>query len=129
MLFKNTKTAFSLKKNIELKRAYLLFKIISYPFLVNLGKFLVMISVKLRLPVEHLIRLSVFDQFCGGIDEKDSLKIVNLLATKNVKSYLHYSVEGASLEKDYDNCLASTIKTLEDQPVVLIKFFTLIIQI
>ena len=113
MLFKNTKTAFSLKKNIELKRAYLLFKIISYPFLVNLGKFLVMISVKLRLPVEHLIRLSVFDQFCGGIDEKDSLKIVNLLATKNVKSYLHYSVEGASLEKDYDNCLASTIKTLE----------------
>jgi len=113
MFFKNTKIGFSLKNNIELKRAYLLFKLISYPLLVNLGKFLVMISVKLRLPVEYLIRVSVFDQFCAGIDERDSLKIVNLLATKKVKSYLHYSVERASFEKDFDNCLASTIKTLE----------------
>jgi len=113
MLFKNTEIAFSLKNNIELKRAYFLFKLISYPLLVSLGKFLIMISVKFRLPVERLIRLSVFDQFCAGTDEKDSVKIVNLLATKKVKSYLHYSVEGASFEKDYDNCLASTLKTLE----------------
>ena len=105
MSFKNTKTAFSLKNNAELKRAYFLFKLISYPFLVRLGNFLVMMSVKLRLPVDSLIRLSVFDQFCAGIDEKDSVKIVNLLATKNVKSYLHYSVEGANSENDYDNCL------------------------
>ena len=113
MSFKNTKTAFSLKNNAELKRAYFLFKLISYPFLVRLGNFLVMMSVKLRLPVDSLIRLSVFDQFCAGIDEKDSVKIVNLLATKNVKSYLHYSVEGANSENDYDNCLESTLKTLE----------------
>jgi|TARA_B110000196_G_scaffold37425_1_gene27943 proline dehydrogenase len=113
MSFKSTKTAFSIKNNFELKRAYLLFKLISYPFLVGLGKFLIMISVKLRLPVDGLIRLFVFDHFCAGIDEKDSIKIVNLLATKNVKSYLHYSVEGANSEKDYDDCLNSTIKTLE----------------
>ena len=113
MSFKSTKTAFSIKNNFELKRAYLLFKLISYPFLVGLGKFLIMISVKLRLPVDGLIRLFVFDHFCAGIDEKDSIKIVNLLANKNVKSYLHYSVEGANSEKDYDDCLNSTIKTLE----------------
>lgn len=113
MIFKNTETAFSLKNNIELRRAYLLFKLISYPFLVNLGKFIIMISVKLRLPVNGLIRLTVFDQFCAGIDEKDSLKVVNLLATKNVKSYLHYSVEGANSEKDYDKCLYSTLETLK----------------
>ena len=72
-----------------------------------------MISVKLRLPVNGLIRLTVFDQFCAGSDEKDSLKVVDLLATKNVKSYLHYSVEGADSERDYDNCLYSTLETLK----------------
>ena len=112
MRFKNTKTAFSLKNNIELRRAYVLFKLISYPFLVSIGKFIILISVKLRLPVNGLIRLTVFDQFCAGIDEKDSLKVVDLLATKNVKSYLHYSVEGADSERDYDNCLYSTLETL-----------------
>ena len=112
MRFNNTETAFSLKNNIELRRAYFLFKLITYPILVTLGKFLIMISVKLKLPVDRIIRLTVFDQFCAGIDEKDSLKIVNLLSTKNVKSYLHYSVEGAISEKDYDNCLNTTLKTL-----------------
>ena len=113
MSFKNTKTAFSVKSNSELRRAYLLFKLITYPYLVSLGKFIITISVKLRLPIDGLIRVLVFDHFCAGIDEKDSMKIVNQLATKNVKSYLHYSVEGADSEKNFDSCLDSTIKTLE----------------
>ena len=109
MSFKNTETAFSLKNNIELRRAYFLFKLISYPFLVSIGKFIITVCVKLRLPIDKLIRISVFDQFCAGVDERDSIKIVDLLASKNVKSYLHYSVEGADTEKDYDNCLDSTL--------------------
>ena len=113
MSFKNTETAFSLKNNIELRRAYFLFKLISYPFLVSIGKFIITVCVKLRLPIDKLIRISVFDQFCAGVDERDSIKIVDLLASKNVKSYLHYSVEGADTEKDYDNCLNSTLDTID----------------
>ena len=113
MRFKNTETAFSLKNNLELKRAYFLFKLISYPFLVSIGKYLILVSIKLKLPIDKIIRYTIFDQFCAGIDENDSVKIVNLLATKNVKSYLHYSVEGANSEKDYDKCLKSTLETLK----------------
>tara|TARA_Y100001960_G_scaffold237857_1_gene250734 strand:+ start:2401 stop:3396 length:996 start_codon:yes stop_codon:yes gene_type:complete len=57
--------------------------------------------------------MTVFDQFCAGVNTKDSMKVVNLLGSKNVKSYLHYSVEAANTEKDYDDCLSSTLDTLE----------------
>ena len=111
--FDDTETAFELKSNNELKRAYFLFKIISYPFLVTLGKLIVSVSIKFRLPVDLLIKKTVFDHFCAGIDDSDSIRVVSLLASKNVNSYLHYSVEAAQSEETYEKCLKSTLKTIE----------------
>ena len=84
-LFDNTQIAFSLKSDTELDRAYFLFKLIANEPLVRIGTAVTNFAIKASLPVEGLIRATVFDHFCGGVNEDDSLKVVDKLFTKGVK--------------------------------------------
>ena len=113
--FDDTETAFELKSNIELKRAYFLFKIISYPFLVTLGKLIVSVSIKFRLPVDLLIKKTVFDHFCAGIDDSDSIRVVSLLASKNVKKVNIFSRLLKSLNYLIWGCLLYTSPSPRDR--------------
>ena len=113
MLLDNTKNGFILKSNFELKKAYILFKVISSRTLTNLGKNLLELSLKLKLPVLFIIRATVFRQFCSGENLHESYETVKKLNKKNVKSYLHYSVEGLENEKTYDNSLNEVVKSIE----------------
>jgi proline dehydrogenase len=112
-LFDNTQVAFSLKSDTELKRAYFLFNMIGSQPLVKIGTALTHFALKAHLPVEGLIRATVFDHFCGGVTEKDCLKVVDKLYTKGVSSVLDYSVEGKEEEAQFDAALAMTLKTIE----------------
>ena len=113
MLLDNTKNGFILKSNFELKKAYILFKVISSRTLTNLGKNLLELSLKLKLPVLFVVRATVFRQFCSGENLQESYETVKKLNKKNVKSYLHYSVEGLENEKTYDNSLNEVVKSIE----------------
>ena len=113
MLLDNTKNGFILKSNFELKKAYILFKVISSRTLTNLGKNLLELSLKLKLPVLSIVRATVFRQFCSGENLQESYETVKKLNKKNVKSYLHYSVEGLENEKTYDNSLNEVVKSIE----------------
>jgi proline dehydrogenase len=112
-IFNNTQIAFSLKSNAELNRAYLLFKMIANPTLVAIGTSLTNFGLKLNLPIEGIIRKTVFDHFCGGVNEDDCLKVVDQMYTKGVSSVLDYSVEGKEEEAQFDACLEMTLKTIE----------------
>ena len=113
MLLDNTRNGFILKSNFELKKAYILFKVISSRTLTNLGKNLLELSLKLKLPVLFIVRATVFRQFCSGENLQESYETVKKLNKKNVKSYLHYSVEGLENEKTYDNSLNEVVKSIE----------------
>ena len=113
MLLDNTKNGFSLKSNFELKKAYFLFKIISNKSLTNIGKKALELSLKLRLPILFLVKGTVFEQFCSGETLDESFKTVKRLYDKNVKSYLHYSVEGLENEESYDTSLNEVIDSIE----------------
>ncbi len=112
-IFNNTEIAFSLKNNAELNRAYFLFKMISKPTLVKMGSSLAHFAIKYKLPVEGMIRKTVFDHFCGGVSEDDCLSVVDKMYTKKVSSVLDYSVEGKESEEQFDAALAMTLKTIE----------------
>ncbi len=112
-IFNNTEVAFSLKNNAELNRAFFLFKMIAIQPLVRIGTALTNFALKLNLPVEGIIRASVFDHFCGGITEKDCLKVVDKMYTKGVSSVLDYSVEGKENEAQFDAAVEMTLKTIE----------------
>jgi proline dehydrogenase len=112
-IFNNTKFAFALKSDSELDRAYFLFKMIDNQPLVRIGTAVTNFAIKANLPVERLIRATVFDHFCGGVNEDDCLSVVDKMFTKGVSSVLDYSVEGKEEEGQFDAALQMTLKTIE----------------
>lgn len=112
-IFDNTQVAFSLKSDTELDRAYFLFKLIDSQPLVRIGTAVTNFAIKAHLPVEGLIRATVFDHFCGGVNEVDCLSVVDKMFTKGVSSVLDYSVEGKEEEEQFDAALEMTLKTIE----------------
>ena len=112
-IFNDTHVAFSLKSDTELDRAYFLFKLIDSQPLVRIGTAVTNFAIKAHLPVEGLIRATVFDHFCGGVSEDDCLSVVDKMYTKGVSSVLDYSVEGKEEEAQFDAALEMTLKTIE----------------
>ena len=112
-IFNNSQIAFALKSDTELDRAYFLFKLINSQPLVRIGTAVTNFAIKANLPVESLIRATVFDHFCGGVNEDDCLTVVDKMFTKGVSSVLDYSVEGKEEENQFDAALEMTLKTIE----------------
>ena len=112
-IFNNTQNAFSLKSDTELDRAYFLFKMISIQPLVRIGTAVTNFALNLNLPVEGLIRATVFDHFCGGISEDDCIPVVDKMFTKGVSSVLDYSVEGKEDEAHFDDAMHMTLKIID----------------
>ncbi len=112
-LFDNTETAFALKSDSELERAYFLFKMIANEPLVRIGTAVTNFAIKAHLPVQGLIRATVFDHFCGGVSEEDCLPVVDKMYLKKVCSVLDYSVEGKEEETQFDSVLKKTKELLE----------------
>lgn len=111
--FENTAIAFDLKTDSELERAYFLFKLIANEPLVRIGTAVTNFALKAHLPVEGLIRATVFDHFCGGTTEEDCLEVIDKMFQKGVCSILDYSVEGKEMEAQFDFALKKTLDVLD----------------
>lgn len=105
-IFENTEVAFALKSDSELERAYFLFKMIASEPLVKIGTAATKFALNINLPVEGLIRSTVFDHFCGGVNEEDCLPTVDKLYEAGVHAVLDYSVEGKETQEQFDMTLA-----------------------
>jgi len=112
-LFDNTEVAFAIKSNAELDRAYYLFEMIKRQPLVKIGSAVTKFALKAYLPVEGIIRVTVFDHFCGGVTEKDCMPIIDKMYTKNVHSVLDYSAEGKQVEEHFDLAMSKTLNTIK----------------
>ena len=112
-VFENTETAFALKSDAELERAYFLFKLISIEPLVKIGTSVTNFAIKAKLPVEGLIRTTVFDHFCGGVSESDCMPVVEKMWSMGVSTILDYSVEGKDTEDPLDDALAKTLEIMD----------------
>lgn len=100
--FDDTKTAFDIRSNKELKRSHFVFNTMKHPWMVKTGIFLTKIVLALRLPFKGIIRSTLFNQFCGGESIDGCVKTVKKLGQYNVHTILDYSVEGASIEQVFD---------------------------
>jgi len=112
-IFDNTKTAFVLKTNAELDRAYYLFEMIKRETLVKIGTAMTKFALKTHLPVEGLIRATVFDHFCGGVTELDCMPVIEKMYAENVHSVLDYSVEGKEDEAQFDLAMEKTLNNIK----------------
>ncbi len=111
-IFEDTAIAFSLKTDSELERAYFLFKMIANEPLVRIGTAVTNFALKAHLPVDGLIRATVFDHFCGGVNEEDCMPLVDRMFEKGVCSVLDYSVEGKEEEEQFDLAMEKILNIL-----------------
>lgn len=111
--FENTAIAFELKTDSQLERAYFLFKMIANEPLVKIGTAVTNFAIKAHLPVEGLIRATVFDHFCGGVSEKDCLSVIENMFEKGVCSILDYSAEGKEVDNQFDFAMEKTLEILD----------------
>lgn len=110
--FSNTHIAFQTKSNKELRNSYMLFKAISYNWLVQVGPKIVDFGFSIGLPIKGIIKKTVFHQFCGGENIQDCEKAIQLMHQYNVGTILDYSVEGEEREEVFETTAQEIIKTI-----------------
>jgi proline dehydrogenase len=110
--FDNTKIAFSGKSNKDLNRSYWLFKMVSNSMFVSVGKHLTTFAIKVALPINGLIKATIFKQFCGGETIEECDKTITDLAKFNIGAILDFSVEGKVKEEDFDSSTNEIIATI-----------------
>ena len=111
--FDNTEVAFSAKSSNDLNRSYWLFKLVSNPTFVNIGKSLTSFAIKTHLPIKGMIKATIFKQFCGGETIEECENTVRQLGKFNIGTILDYSVEGNESEEAFEGCMHETIATVK----------------
>lgn len=111
--FDDTETAFISKSNADLNRAVVLFKMISYNWLVRMSPPFVNFAIWAHLPIKGLIKATIFRHFCGGESIDDCQRTIESLSKFNIGTILDYSVEGKESEADFDLGLKQTLATVQ----------------
>ncbi|MFA7081871.1 MAG: proline dehydrogenase family protein [Bacteroidales bacterium] len=111
--FNNSEISFKNKKSKELREAYLLFKVMNNPFMVKIGKHLVNIAFTLHLPIQWIIRNTIYKYFVGGRSIEDCAKTVDKLSKSNIGTILDYAAEGEEKEEFFDNTFEQVMKTID----------------
>lgn len=111
--FNDTETAFTIKSDRQLKKAYWLFKLVANRSLVSFGKGVSSLAVKLGLPIKGIVKSTVYDQFVGGETIKECGAIIDTLEKHKVYCILDYSIEGKETEEAFDHTRDKTIETIE----------------
>lgn len=124
--FDNTEVAFAGKSNKDLQWSYRLFKILGRNWMMKFGKLATNAALAMRLPINGMIKKTIFKQFCGGetIQECDS-KIADL-GKFGIGTILDYSVEGKNEEQELDgtkNEIIATIKRASKDPNIPFSVF------
>jgi len=110
--FKNTEIAFQHKSDFDLARSYLIFLLTKSPFLVKFLSRTAKLFLSLGLPIEPIIKATVFKQFCGGETREEYQKVIDQLARAGIGAILDYSVEGEGDEAEFEHTAQAIIKTI-----------------
>ncbi|MCO6510561.1 MAG: proline dehydrogenase family protein [Aridibacter famidurans] len=111
--FQDTETAFKDKSDAELREKYRLFKLMNSPILNGIGTRSAEFALSIGLPVEWLIKRTIFEQFCGGETIEECQATIDRLGNSGIGAILDYSVEGKTTEADFDFGKEEVIRNLD----------------
>jgi len=109
----NTQNAFAYKSNADLRKARFLFTVIQNPLVVSLATSVTPLLMKSGLPINGLIRSTIFKQFVGGETLEDSARVTKQLGAYGVQVILDYGVEAKEGEENFDNVADKIIEAVE----------------
>ena len=72
-----------------------------------------LLSLRLGLPVEWLIKQTIFEQFCGGTTLLNSQPTIDELAKFGVQSILDYGAEGKEQEEDFNRTMREIMEAIK----------------
>ena len=110
--FQDTKTAFKLRSNADLRRARFLFNSIGNASLVKAGSAMALWALRIQLPIKSLVKATVFKQFCGGETIEECTQVIKGMNSAGVQSILDFSIEGKESDHDFDKTTQITIDTI-----------------
>jgi proline dehydrogenase len=110
--FKDTEIAFQHKTDFDIARSYLIFSLTKSPFLVKFLSRTAKLFLSMGLPIEPIIKATVFKQFCGGEKPEEYQKVIAQLARAGIGAILDYSVEGEGNEADFELTAQAIIQTI-----------------
>ena len=113
VFFEDTSVAFASKSNAQLRKTYWLFSVMNQARVVNLGTFFIKLALKLHLPIKNIIRVTIFEQFCGGETISDCNLTITSLGASHIGTILDYSVEGEDKEESFDSTVDETLRMIE----------------
>jgi len=111
--FEDTAIAFRYKSDWELRKANFIFTVINHPFISSLATGAVKLGMSWGLPIEGLVRSTVFEHFCGGENIEKTDRSIRRLAEHQVKTILDYSVEGEKTEAGFDKTTEEILRTFD----------------
>ncbi|KAF0199150.1 MAG: proline dehydrogenase [Bacteroidetes bacterium] len=124
--FDDTRIAFISKSDAELRRARLLFNVMAGPLLVNIGKSLIGFALKAGIPVDWIVKPTIYRHFVGGTSLLECAPLVSKLSRYNVKAILDFSVEGnhdpAGIESTLNETLNSIANASSDENIPFAVF-------
>ncbi|MEI2747299.1 MAG: proline dehydrogenase family protein [Ferruginibacter sp.] len=109
----NTKSAFSKMSNWKLRKEVFLFKIMNSEKLSSWFKKKTNYALEKNIPIEWLLKLTVFGHFCGGESVSKCRKTIERLSQNKVTTILDYSKEHGD-ETTYDAAVYEVLKTITE---------------
>src|SRR5690606_39672113 len=91
------------------------------PISLVLGLPLLDVALRLRLPVDGLVRRTIFDHFCGGESIEKCSVAITQLGWLGVGTILDYSVESGDSDVDFDRTgteIQDTIRYAAGDPLI-----------
>jgi proline dehydrogenase len=81
--------------------------------MVNVGKVLTDVALKLHLPIEGLVKKTIFSQFVGGETAQEADDNTDDLADYGIGTILDFSVEGQDESESFDRSTEEILKTVD----------------
>ncbi|MFY7929135.1 MAG: proline dehydrogenase, partial [Oligoflexus sp.] len=109
----NTTIAFAHLSDTELRQAYWLFRILGQALVVQLGPNLADFALKFHLPVQTLIKKTIFSHFCGGESIEACMPRIEALARYGIGTILDFAREGGGREEGFDTVRDEVLRTID----------------
>ena len=113
-IFNNIEIAFKDKSDNDLKRSYILFKTINNRYVSKILISLLKLAIFIKLPINRIIKSTIYKHFCGGTTIEDSQSTINKLWKSNIGTILDYSAEGKEEEIDLNRAKDEIILSIRN---------------
>lgn len=111
--FENTEIAFRYRTNADLKQARFLFSSMGSPTLTKIGMSFTKLAMAIHLPINGIIKSTIFKQFCGGETIEEAADTASMLGKYNIGVILDYGVEGKEGEEEFDKAVPEFLKAID----------------